>query len=710
MGWCLIAWSLDWIQMLHIAEAGLALGAVIFVHELGHFAVAKMCGVKCEKFYLGFDIYGLKLCKFRWGETEYGIGILPLGGYVKMLGQEDNPGALTEEIERAKLSTADNPQALAAASSALFDPRSYLAKSVPQRMAIISAGVIMNVIFAFAVALTAFWIGVQTTPCQVSELMPGEAAWRAGLRPGDRVARLGGIESPKFSDLQTRVMLGNLKQGIAVEIERPGIEDRLSLRIFPDAYTNGKRPYPMIGILGPRTTRLHAEKPAAAHSAASRANPPLASGDDIVAVDGEPVTNYRELVAHLADRADRPVAVTVRRRTAPRSTGADADLPAGAGTSKQGAVDGAAVEELTSQIAPNPWQTLGIEMTLGPIRAVQLDSPAAAAGLAEGDRIVAIDGAPVGDPESLPERARAAGAREFRLTIERDTKSPDNSVSREVLLVGRPAPWFETPLVEEHPLTVPAWGVALAVECRVSRIDPQGPAAEAGLAPGDVVQSAKVIPGPAGPGEEAGPPEIEIALGDAADNWPYLCALIQNTRPGTQVELHVRDKPAITIRAMASATRFNPDRGLILAELSELRQATSWGEAVALARHQLVDSVMQVYLVIHNIVFKRQVSPKVLGGPVRIAAAAGMSASKGISDLLIFLSLLSANLAVVNFLPIPLLDGGHMVFLTWEGLRGKPASDRVILAFHYAGLCLILSLMLWVLFQDAKWLGGWAGG
>ena len=58
--------------------------------------------MKCEKFYLGFDIAGLKFCKFRWGETEYGIGILPLGGYVKMLGQEDNPAKLREEMERAK--------------------------------------------------------------------------------------------------------------------------------------------------------------------------------------------------------------------------------------------------------------------------------------------------------------------------------------------------------------------------------------------------------------------------------------------------------------------------------------------------------------------------------------------------------------------------------------------------------------------------------
>src|SRR3972149_5512480 len=146
----------------------IALGLVIVVHELGHFIVAKLCGVKCEKFYLGFDIGGLKLCKFRWGETEYGIGILPLGGYVKMLGQEDNPARLKEELERAKLARGDESKPakadsdpkkctmldqeaidIKAAENVLYNPRSYLAQSVPKRMAIISAGVIMNIIFAF---------------------------------------------------------------------------------------------------------------------------------------------------------------------------------------------------------------------------------------------------------------------------------------------------------------------------------------------------------------------------------------------------------------------------------------------------------------------------------------------------------------------------------------------------------------------------------
>ncbi|MBL7043504.1 MAG: site-2 protease family protein, partial [Pirellulaceae bacterium] len=91
-----------------IFSVAVGLGLVIFVHELGHFVAAKACGVKCEKFYIGFDIpikigpvaLPTTLCKFRWGETEYGVGILPLGGYVKMLGQDDNPSRQAEENER----------------------------------------------------------------------------------------------------------------------------------------------------------------------------------------------------------------------------------------------------------------------------------------------------------------------------------------------------------------------------------------------------------------------------------------------------------------------------------------------------------------------------------------------------------------------------------------------------------------------------------
>ena len=209
MDCCLIAsgWTDPsmWIAALEVA---VGLGFVIFVHELGHFAVAKACGVKVEKFFIGFDIGGLKLLSYRWGETLYGIGILPLGGYVKMLGQEDNPAQLRKEMERARQAAAAPAGAGGEAASAavpaggtpgdgaasaeqkLFDPRSYLAKSVPRRMAIISAGVIMNMIFALVFAVVAFLVGVKQTPTVVGNVIPGGAAWQAGLQGDDKILQV----------------------------------------------------------------------------------------------------------------------------------------------------------------------------------------------------------------------------------------------------------------------------------------------------------------------------------------------------------------------------------------------------------------------------------------------------------------------------------------------------------------------------------------
>ena len=110
----LIAEGNYWLQLSTwwaIVQVVLGLGFVIFVHELGHFLVAKACGVKCEKFYVGFDvpikIFGRQilpavLFRKQIGETEYGIGMVPFGGYVKMLGQDDNPGNIEREIERSR--------------------------------------------------------------------------------------------------------------------------------------------------------------------------------------------------------------------------------------------------------------------------------------------------------------------------------------------------------------------------------------------------------------------------------------------------------------------------------------------------------------------------------------------------------------------------------------------------------------------------------
>jgi regulator of sigma E protease len=89
-----------------------------------------------------------------------------------------------------------------------------------------------------------------------------------------------------------------------------------------------------------------------------------------------------------------------------------------------------------------------------------------------------------------------------------------------------------------------------------------------------------------------------------------------------------------------------------------------------------------------------------LGGPLTIAYGTYRFASMDFADLVFFLGLISINLAVVNFLPIPVLDGGHMVFLIYEKIRGQPASEGVRIAATYFGLVMILSLMCFVLYLD----------
>ena len=305
-------WILQPASWLVILQVAIGLGFVIFVHELGHFLVAKACGVKCEKFYIGFDINGWNLGKFTWGETEYGIGILPLGGYVKMLGQDDNPAAAAREAQRAKdiMESGDLPPEPTSDPHPAWDPRSYPAQSVPERMAIISAGVIMNVIFAVLLAAWAFGLGVQELTCEVSSVRPGGAAWRAGLRTGDEIVAVGSKTEPVFTDLQKGVTLGDPSQGIDFTVRRPADGSETTLTLHPDTDLG----IPTVGVTSPFSITLPESLEPGLPGAASQAEPAFEPGDTITAVDGVSVSTYAELIASLSNKVAMPVSVSVQRQ------------------------------------------------------------------------------------------------------------------------------------------------------------------------------------------------------------------------------------------------------------------------------------------------------------------------------------------------------------------------------------------------------------
>lgn len=693
-----IPWDAWAANVGYAVLAALGVGAVIFIHELGHFAVAKWCGVKCEKFYIGF---GKPLAKFQWGETEYGIGMIPLGGYVKMLGQDDNPGSAAAEMERARVDQEG------AVESPIYDPRSYMAKSVPQRMAIISAGVIMNLIFAVVVASVAYGIGVEDAPCKVGGTVPGGGAWRANLQPGDTVVAINGEPVRRFDDLRSKIALGDHIGGVRIHYIRAGEKEVREAIMEP----NTKDIMPMIGVHPAVTNQLSEENPVIAKSPAALATPPFQKDDQVVRIEDTPIHGFYDVQRIMADHASKSLHVTVRRKKADDPT---------------------RYEEITTVVDPAPLRTLGIQMRLGPIRAVQDDSPAANAdvaaakpdsepvtgssvttrGLRPGDLIVSVNDQENIDPLKLPEMLRQLAGTSVKLKIQRAGEKIDVGITPRSDTVFEPAQ-----SMTEHGVSAPAIGVVCEVVNHIQAIEPDSSAAKAGIKVNDKIEWVEAVPAEPKPpvsGQELAEADNEPSaaaqmlekrhtFGDDVKelDWALFMALVQDLHDGEKLLLKTESGEPVLVEPYISADEFYPERGFVFTGEKFTIQARSFGEALGFGAAETWKQSTRVYRFIQKLIYQ-QVSVKGAGGPITIAQGAFYLAGKGASPFLIFLVALSANLAVINFLPIPVLDGGHMVFLTLEGLRGKPVSEKVFIGFTYAGLAFLLLVMGFVMWLDVS--------
>jgi regulator of sigma E protease len=729
LGMCLIGMlSLETVVWLVpvVLKVAIGLGAVIFVHELGHFLVAKACGVKCEKFFIGFDIGGYKLSK-RVGETVYGIGILPLGGYVKMLGQDDDPAHIAEQMQKSQV---DSHSATAVpikgpnGETYYVDRRSYLAKSVPQRMAIISAGVIMNVIFAFIFAVIAYGMGVPYIPSIVSETVPGSPAWKAGIEPGDEIVQINDTVDPTFVQLKGGVTLGDLEHGIQTRVRRAADGSVVSMPLTP-LQENGR--LATIGLGGPQSLKLFELLPVVDDSSAARAklvspspkdikeeDAKLKAGDEIIRVGDTPVKDYREFSAELAKHASEPLQITVRRADATNDKAKDAS------------------RELTFEVPPQALRRFDFEMQMGPITAVQNDSPAAKAGLVTGDLIKLVDGRKAGEgataaeiwtPQTLPDylsRAAKEG-RDVKLTV---VRAAQDQKPNEITIGVKPRIPSTVDMVYPAralgvPLAANEIGIAYRVGNEIASVRENKQAAD--LAAGDRITSVKLTFPKEAKGETPEPLTVKLVsdkptglaalihklFGSSAEprpepNWPTVLDAIQFIPDGTDVELTAvrgsEDPHKVKANPVAAEDAFVAARGFCFQPIERIRKAESFSEQVRYGWSETSEALTMVFRFLRKL--GTQVPMSALGGPVTIAKAAGYSAAEGLSSLLVFLTMLSANLAVINLLPIPLLDGGHLVFLAYEGIRGRPANEKFVVALHTAGFVLIVSLMLYVLALD----------
>lgn len=550
------------------------LGLLIFVHELGHFLVAKYFKVRVEVFSLGF---GPKIFKFKRGDTVYAISAIPLGGYVKMFG--DDPTADVDSDQRSQ---------------------SFIHKPVSQRIAIVLAGPLMNFFFAIVLFMGIAFIGEPTLSPVIGDLPQSSAAYAAGFRSGDNIVAVNGKPITTWDELQKTVeQHGDVP--VRFELQRAdGTKE--TIQTAPKLATNknvlswDRTVGEIEGLtFSSRASVVGVADPASVAGAAG-----LRTGDIITAIDGTKITKWRELTQEIAKHTSRDsIHFTVERgnfdehAANKEPTTLDVTVPVNA-TAKG--------KEGTEALA-----ALGIEFPELYLAGLEKDSPAAKAGLQMGDRIVSIDGQQVNSFEQVATIIRSAGD---KLAPE-STKAPTLS-----LVVKRDGDEKQ---------------VAVAPNMR-QRMSPQGK-------------------------EER---RFEIGI-----------------RP-------------MMVEAMPQTFKWSTTSPIVALERG-FTQTLKWTNMTVLSFVRL---------------FQAEVSAKNIGGFLSIGQMAKKSWQIGPSQFLMAMAIISINLFILNLLPVPVLDGGHLVFYTIEAIKGAPLSMRKMEIAQQVGLVLLLGLMVFALFNDVTRLFG----
>ncbi len=689
-----------WLDPIDTLKVIIGLGFIIFIHELGHFVAAKWCDVHVRTFSIGFGP-AVPFCSYRYGETTYMVGIIPLGGYVAMVGENEE-----EEGEE--------------------DPRSFRRKSVGQRMIIISAGVVMNIIFGLACFTVAYLHGVEEAPATVGHIEGGGAGWRAGMRTGDHVTEIDGRQNPYFNDLKPIVMSTRKDEQVPITWERDGAATSTTVSPMRD---EGQK-FPQIGIgLPSRLTLISGNKRkvrvAYPGTPAAAAEPKFEPGDRIIEMSDPdnpaaltPVEGFNEYHRRMVRLADRDITFKVKRK--------DSD------------------DTATITVRPAYRHDLGMRMRMGEVAALRAGGPAegkviAASGPtppAGGDRIMAVMLPPNAqgervwyvagsvdwskdvfklpgvdpkqvsvqplDPLLLPRQLTKWAVQEkltAKTPVDLVVLRPAHPTDVTVRLTLDFDPSFrfdrETAVQPNSPLPLSGLGLAYWVDAQVSDVASDSPAAAAGVQPNDVITAVRFKAQDDTGAMKDGPWNDDLK----SHQWASADSLYQLNSPDLDIKVKRGDETKeLSLKGRPSAWALD-DRGLIFQIEMQVQKADGVGDAIRLGGLRTVRFVKTVYMNLYAMLIGR-VSAKTMSGPLSIANMSYKLAGEDFWQFLLFLGMISVNLAVVNFLPIPVLDGGHMVFLALEKILGRPVPERLFAFAMYTGLFLILSLMVFVLYLD----------
>lgn len=695
-------------------------GLIIFVHELGHFLAARWAGIRVLAFALGFgpaafsyrkgiglrrgsseqeyldrlravgtapETTGGAIGALAISPTEYRLNWLPFGGYVKMLGQEDlNPDAVSEA------------------------PDSYQ-RCVPwKKMIVISAGVIMNIITAIILFIIVFRAGLPTEPPVIGGVAPGLPAAMAvainaeklgieepGLRAGDEVLSVDGRKADQFSDIIMAAAMASRDTPIRVEVRRRGVPEPLLFSIVPEADAGSKllalgvEPARSLTIVEPRSARQREEfKTNLAKLGFAGVEP----GMRLVSINGDSDIKYLFSLSRAAQESGgRPLElvfenaagerVTIHSDPSPEFQMTEFDLPGG-----------------VVSVQPN---VLGLTSLLSVSKAEKAEEK----GLRDGDVFVRLG--------TVEYPSYEAGLREIRSnagrTIDAVVKRTEGGTTREFPLslpVSRSGTigFSAAGLVENSTVL----GVPVAREV----IKPAGaesgspakfrptPASEAHVRPGSRVVSVA--------GREVSSfadirNRLQQATADAPATGADVELIVQlpaesagQPAPGPRERVMLR-LDAEDVAALQSLTWTGPPIAPAFEPAQILRRSSGPLNAITLGLSETKRMVLQVYITFGRL-FEGTLKVQHLQGPVGIAHVGTLLADRGVIWLLFFLAMVSVNLAVVNFLPLPIVDGGQFLFIVYEQIFKRPVPVGFQNAVTLAGLILIGSMFLIVTFND----------
>ncbi len=677
----------------------LGFGALVAIHEWGHFIAARWAGIRVYQFAVGM---GPPICSWRKGvgfrmgstyeaaankcaaltgqdpqnvdtinlpqqigQTEYRLSWFPIGGYVKMRGQEDL-----------------NPQATSSA------PDSYTMTAPWKRLIVISAGVIMNLLVGAALFMVIYKVGIMMPPPVVGEIAEGQPAALAeptnglslgvesvGLEPGDRITSINGHRTRSFQDIFAAAAMNGQDDAMEVLVERPGVEGDLRFEMTPRM--NEATRFQELGIYAQTSTTL-VENARLGPELQKLGLPGVSPGMTLATLDGEETSTHLQVRRIIDASEGRPLEAVF---TGPDDERVLLEIE-----------PNAALQSATVELAPDQRTSVRHLLGMTPpleVRSVDTDR-ARRAGLVAGDIFARVGGLNWPNfAEAIGEIRRHSG-RTIELTVVREGAFVDLSApvrSDGTIGFGAMDAGDSTILATRIP--------ADALEAEDSGVTGTPPI---DLPPGSVITSVNGAP-------VSSFTEIRSALRAAANGDEDATVNIGARLPlggaygagpdtDTTWTIAARD-----MKAIGELGWINPLHASFFEAVRELDKATGPIDALDRGLADTKRMVAMTYLTIVRL-FQGTVKVEHLKGPVGIVHIGSTIADRGLIDMLWFLAIISVNLAVLNFLPLPIVDGGQAIFVLVEWATGKPVSIAVQNIATLAGLALLGTVFIVVTFND----------